>query len=110
RYFTDFSAKVRNARLDQRLTDVDRRRAEELTRSIDEYYKEVPRRLSGSPDAQAQCLSYLMDAELGLAPPLKRTDLIEARMLLLRVEIELRRAENARTSFLLVAAIIYLLF
>ena len=92
--------------LDQRERELDR--IEEIRRAIDTYYDEIPVRLRDYPDAQSRCLELLSNAEVALTPPVGRKSLIQSRLDLTRLEIEMTRTESAKTSFLVVVMIVYI--
>lgn len=92
----------------EKLSDAEYGRVEKLKQMIDEYYNDVPRKLKNAPEAQERCLKYLNDAESALIPPLKRCEIIRSRLILTRVQIELSRAEIAKSSFFTVSALVYM--
>lgn len=72
-------------------------RAEEIHRDIDRFYYDIPITLQALPEAQSQCLQYLLDAEQVLARrPLQLKDIIESRQAVAKVEIELNRASGGK--------------
>lgn len=85
----------------------DKQRIEVLRRAIDGYYEVIPTKLGDLPDAQGRCLELLSNAEQLLTPPVGRKDIIDARVILTKLDIEVRRCQSAKYSLWLVAALVY---
>ena len=85
-----------------------RDRLASYSRAIDTYYDEIPVRLRDHPDAQSRCLELLSNAEVALTPPVGRKSLIQSRLDLTRLQIEMTRTESAKTSFLVVVMMVYI--
>jgi hypothetical protein len=83
-------------------------RVDTLSKMIDQYYVSIPTRLKSSPEAQRRCLTYLAQAEAELVPQPSRSQLIEARLNLARIEIELTRARSVSLSVTVIIGILYL--
>jgi hypothetical protein len=80
-----------------------------IKKDIDTFYREIPDTLKASPEAQSQCLNYLLDASSNLAKPqVDRSDIINSRMKVIQVAIELEKAKSSRKSFFIVVALVYL--
>ncbi|MGR9115818.1 MAG: hypothetical protein ACU85E_08630 [Gammaproteobacteria bacterium] len=91
----------------EELSKSDYDRVNRLRQSIDENYERIPISLRDLPDAQGRCLELLSEAEQCLTPPINRKSIIDARLALTKLEIEIRRSQSAKTSFVVVAAIVY---
>jgi len=91
----------------EQLGDSENNRIEYLRKSIDEYYENIPISLRDLPDAQGKCLELLSDAEQQLTPPVSRKNIIDARLDIVRIEIEIRGLQISRMSFSVVAVIVY---
>lgn len=92
----------------EKLNESENNRIELLKKSIDEYYEKIPLSLRDLPDAQGRCLELLSEAEQRLTPPLGRKNIIDARLALAKLEIEIRRSQSSRYSFVIVATIVYI--
>ena len=92
----------------EKLSGSETDRVEQLRKMIDDFFESIPKSLRDLPDAQGKCLQLLSDAEEYLAPPIRRASLIDARLALVKVEIEIQRSQSAKTSFIIVVAIVYL--
>lgn len=92
----------------EKISDAEYSRIESLRRNIDEYYEMVPHRLRDLPDAQGKCLELMSRAEQLLTPPITRRSIIDAKLALARLEIEMRRSQSARTSFMVVVVVVYI--
>jgi hypothetical protein len=92
----------------ENLSTTECQRVEQLKAAIDSYYEKIPRDLKHVPALQERCLEYLLDAERALIPPLKRKGIIQSRLGLTRVEMEIRRALISNRSFMFVALLVYL--
>lgn len=91
----------------ENLSESESIRVEQLRKSIDEYYEKIPHVLRDLPDAQEKCLELLSLAEKQLTPPIGRRNIIDARLALVKLEIEIRRSQSSKMSFVVVAAIVY---
>ncbi len=92
----------------EKLGDSENNRIECLRKSIDDYYEKIPISLRDLPEAQGRCLELLSDAEQQLAPPVSRQNIIDARLDIAKLEIEIRRSQSSKISFIVVAAIVYI--
>jgi len=92
----------------EKLSESDNQRILILTHSIDEYYEKIPVTFRDLPEVQEKCLQLLSDAEKQLTPPVSRKNMIDARLDIARIEIEIRRSQSSKTSFIVVATIVYI--
>lgn len=90
------------------LNDSEKSRIESLRYVLDKYYTEIPERLRDYPDAQQKCLELLSEAEKYLTPPIYRSNVVDARLTLTKIDIEVGRSKAAKNSFGVVAFIVYL--
>ncbi|MBN1929790.1 MAG: hypothetical protein JW764_09650 [Chlorobiaceae bacterium] len=91
----------------EKLSDSDNDRVDHLMKSIDKYYEEIPMLLRDLPEAQGRCLELLSHAEQQLTYPVSRKNMIDARIDIARIEIEIRRSQSSKTSFVIIVAIVY---
>jgi hypothetical protein len=92
------------------LSDEERHRVIEIKKEIDQFYDRVPTALQASPEAQNRCLNYLLEAEQILAHErVSREDIIQGRLAVTRVGIEMARARTSRISFWVVGILVYII-
>lgn len=89
------------------LDELEKSRVGSLRKAIDQHYEAIPKKLRDLPEAQRNCLEFLSKAEQLLTPPISRKDVIDAKLALARLEIEMGRSQTAMTSFLIVVLIMY---
>ncbi|MEA5115626.1 MAG: hypothetical protein VB050_16530 [Geobacteraceae bacterium] len=92
----------------EELNESENQRIQGLRTMLDDYYVQIPDQLRDLPGAQERCLELLSAAEQYLTPPIYRSDIINARLALARIDIEIRRSKSAKSSFGIVVSIVYL--
>lgn len=92
----------------EKLNESDVQRAQGLRSMLDDYYMQIPDQLRDLPGAQERCLELLSAAEQCLTPPIFRANIINARLALTKIDIEIRRSKSAKSSFGIVVFIVYL--
>lgn len=86
----------------------DEKQITELQQEIDSALRRIPQELASVPEVQERCLSYVIEAQNLLSPPVRLTDIVSSRVMLTKVQMEQFRVRAARISSVIVLMVVYM--